>query len=420
MEIRKIDAKTLDTYALNHEYGHFMQTSSWAKVCERRGYTAHLLGVYEENEMVGSLMCLEKKIGPFASFYCPRGPLIDFDNHELFEKFLKEMKNYVKKHRALYFKFDPDIIIRKLDENARPIETFIDKMNLIDYFKSLGLRHRGFTTKFTESSSPRFTFRVDVDKDETELLSSFHNTTKKILKRDNPYKLVIRKGDINDVKDFYRTMKDTTKRKKMYLEPEEYFTDFYSCLNEDGLSDIFTVEADVKELKKIYELKKEELMASYEDLKKYNEKKQESLKKDLDAVKAKISKEMAEINKINDDRVVLSSIITAKFKDKVWTIHGGNSDRLMFLNGNYELYYEILKQSHREGYKYVDFYGTEGAVDKNSDVYGIYLFKLRFAGDFDEFVGEFDMVTKPLMNALVHKALVIRRKLLIKKSVRNS
>lgn len=416
MELRVIESAEFDQFVANSDKSHFMQTSGWADVSNKRNYISHLLGAYKNNELVATALLLERKIGPFSTFYCPRGPIVDYSNLDLLKELFFELKTFVKKNKGLYLKIDPDIIIRKLDEDAKPIQEYETNIELIKYLESLGFKHRGFTTRFNESSNPRFTFRVDVSKDEKELLNSFHNTTKKILRRENPYNLSIRKGDITDVKNFYKTMEDTAKRKKMYLEPESYFTDFYELLNNKNMSDIYIVEAELNELVKAYEVKQMELQSSYDDLKNFKDKKKEVLKNELDNRKNKLKKEFEQIKEIKEEKIVLSSIITAKFDDKVWTIHGGNSDRLMFLDGNYELYYEILKQSHNEGYKYVDFFGSEGEVNKESNIYGIYLFKLRFGGDFDEFIGEFDLITRPFFNLIIQKLLIIRRKIKFKKN----
>lgn len=416
MELKIIESDKLDQFVAKSSKSHFMQTSGWADVSNKRNYVSHLLGAYKDNKLVATALLLERKIGPFSTFYCPRGPIVDYSNLDLLKELFSELKTFVKKNKGLYLKIDPDIIIRKLDEEAKPIQENESNIELIKYLKSLGFKHRGFTTRFNESSNPRFTFRVDVSKDEKELLNSFHNTTKKILRRENPYNLSIRKGDITDVKNFYKTMEDTAKRKKMYLEPESYFTDFYELLNNKNMSDIYVVEADLNELVKAYEIKQMELQSSYDDLKNFKDKKKETLKNELDNRKIKLKKEFEQIKEIKEEKIVLSSIITAKFDDKVWTIHGGNSDRLMFLDGNYELYYEILKQSHNEGYKYVDFFGSEGEVNKDSNIYGIYLFKLRFGGEFDEFIGEFDLITRPFINSIIQKLLVMRRKIKFKKN----
>lgn len=418
MELRSVDAKTLDEFVRKNSKSHFMQTSGWANVASSRGYIHHMLGLFNNEELKATALLLEKKIGPFSTFYCPRGPIVDYEDKELLKTLFSLLKTYVYVKKGLYLKIDLDLIIRKLDEDAKPISENINNIELINILKSIGFKHRGFTTKFYESSNPRFTFRKDVSLNDEELLNSFHATTKKILKRNNPYKLVIRKGDIKDVEEFYVTMQDTSKRKQMYLESKEYFTNFYSLLNKQGMSDIFVVEANIETLKEVYRNKQQELDLSYKELDKYSDNKKETLRNELDNAKRKLEKEIAIINQIKEEKVVLSSIITAKFADKVWTIHGGNSDTLMFLNGNYELYYAILKDSRDNGYKYVDFFGSEGEVNKDSSIYGIYLFKQRFAGDFDEFIGEFDLVTRPLFNSIISKLLKLRRNVMMRNSTK--
>ncbi len=79
-----------------------------------------------------------------------------------------------------------------------------------------------------------------------------------------------------------------------------------------------------------------------------------------------------------------------------------------------------MKDARDRGYQTADFYGSEGVINKNSPLYGIYLFKTRFGGDFDEFIGEFDFIVKPLTNAVIQRLISIRRRYLYKKSLRKA
>ena len=420
MKVKEIDAKTFDEFALTQNNPSFTQSSAWAKVNNTRNSISRLLGVYNQDELVAVALIIEKKIAMYRSFYCPRGPLTNYKDKQLLKDVFLALKDYAYQNNGLYFKFDPDLVIRKLNEDASVKETFEDYFSLIDFFKSLGFKHRGFTTRFAESSAPRFTFVVDVNKSDEELLESFHRTTNLVLKKNNPYKLEIKKGDKKDLEAFYKIKKETAVRKKNYLESYEYFEKFYDLLNEADMSDIFVVSANMKYIKEVYAQKVEELNQRKEKVATYLGKKKETQARELQNYENKLNKELKQINAIKDDVVPLSSIITAKFKDTVWLMHGGNSDDLSFLNPNYELFFAIMKDSRDNGFKYVDFYGTEGKVDPHSDIYGIYLFKQRFSGDFVEYVGEFDIVTRKLLNAIISKLLVVRRKLLIKKSIRDS
>ena len=390
----------------NSNKPHFMQTSAWAKVNNKRGCKTHQLLFIDDNEnIVGSCMLVEKKILNYRSFYCPRGFICDYQNKEIVKDIVESLKKFVKDHNGLYLKMDPDIIIRKLDKDTNVKETFEENLELIPYFESLGGKHRGFTKKFTETSCPRYTFRVNVDND--DMLSTFHQTTRNLLKRNNPYGLKVYIGTSNDLDKFYEPMKETAIRKRMFLEDKSFFDDFYNILHENGMSDLYIVTVNIKDLVRRYELLIDNATQELKSLEKSNKKGRiNDLKDQLN----KYNKELSIIKQINSEEITLSSMITAKFEDKVWTVHGANSTNLPFLNANYEMYYQILKDSKQQGYKQVDFYGSEGEIDKKSDAFGIYQFKVRFGGDFDEFIGEFDFVVRPLAYKIINYLLVKRRR----------
>ena len=134
---------------------------------------------------------------------------------------------------------------------------------------------------------------------------------------------------------------------------------------------------------------------------------------DLNTQLDKAIKELDDIKKIDKDEIILSSIMTAKYKDKVWTIHGGNSTLLRELNSNYLLYLEIIKDAHDEGYKLIDFFGCSGEAnpDKSNPTFGIHNFKKRLGGEYTEFIGEFDLITNKFMYFVYKKLIPIYRKM---------
>ncbi|MBR2809466.1 MAG: peptidoglycan bridge formation glycyltransferase FemA/FemB family protein [Erysipelotrichaceae bacterium] len=420
MELRKISAEVLDSFVLSSNKAHFMQTSAWGDVSATRNYIPHFLGLYDGQELKVTALLLEKKVLMYSTYYCPRGFIVDYSDKKLVKAMTDALKDYARKNRGLYVKINPDIIIRKLDENADPVYTDEYNLSLIAFLKENGGRHRGFTTRFTESSAPRFTFRVDVSRSKEDIFASLHNTTRKILKEGNPYGVLITKNDDNGLADFYKVMKETSFRKKLYVESYDYFKAFYEKLKAKDEADIYVASVDSDKLKEAFRKKLADVDAEIENVNKRPDGPKKANKlSDLDGKRRKVLKLKEEVDALEEKRIVLSAIITARFADKVWTIHGGNSDRLQFLNANYELYYHILLDSKDNGYSWVDFYGSEGKVDKSSPIYGIYLFKLRFGGDFDEFIGEFDFVIRPLMNSIINRMLYIRRRIKYHRSLRN-
>ena len=170
--------------------------------------------------------------------------------------------------------------------------------------------------------------------------------------------------------------------------------DFYDIFNKVGMSDIYIAKVNINKLKEIYESKISSINDSLAKITK------EGKKKDLIDKLTKYEKEYDEIKEIKDEYLVLSSIITVKFKDKVWTVHGGNSTKLRFLNSNYWLYFKIIEDAYHEGFKYIDFFGTIGKEDKSSNEYGIHLFKKRLGGNKLEFIGEFNLILNKLVYIL--------------------
>lgn len=215
-------------------------------------------------------------------------------------------------------------------------------------------------------------------------------------------------------------MEETSKRKEIVLEPYAFFDDFYTVLNEEGMSDIYVAKLDVLHLKEVYRQKEKNLLDELAICTSENASSRQKKKvNDLNDQLKKVQKEAQLVADIKEDELVLSSVITAKYKDKVWIVHGGNSDILQFVNANYELYYQVIKDAKNEGYRWVDFFGAEGIVDKKSSLYGITLFKMRFGGDYDEFIGEFNFIVRPLMNKIILTLLNIRRKYYIRKAEKN-
>ena len=401
MELVKVSEKELDEYVYSSLKSHFMQTSAWGEVNEARGAISHRLVLKDGERIVGSALLLQKKVLNYSTFYCPRGIITDYGNKKDIKDTIVALKKYVTDLNGLYLKIDPDIIIRKLNNDLTVKEEFKENLELIDYLKSLGGKHRGFVKKLSETSAPRYTFRVNLEKD--DLLSTFQPRLRNLLKRDNPYNLDIFIGD--DIDLFYKPMKETSIRKNMYVESKSFFENFYRILNKHDMSDLYVIKANIADLKKKYNSMISEA--------------EEALKKtvkqgkidDLNNQLTRYRKELSLINEVKDEEIVLSSVITAKFKDKVWIIHSGNSTELPFLKSNYEMYWHIIKDAKAQGYKYVDLYGTEGEIDKSSDAYGIFEYKTKFNGDFDEFIGEFDFITKPLAYSIITKLLIARRKI---------
>ena len=171
---------------------------------------------------------------------------------------------------------------------------------------------------------------------------------------------------------------------------------------------------DIKFLKNNYLNNIKEIKNKIEELDKKDNQKAINKKKEYQTQLNHLENDYEQIQKLKDEKIVLSSIITVKYKDTVWTVHGGNNSVLMNLNANYLVYYQIIKDAIKEGYKKVDFFGTCGIANPSKDnpIYGIHSFKKRLGGEYTEFIGEFDLVTNKLMYYLYKLLIPLYRKIM--------
>lgn len=395
-------------------YNHFMQSYDFGEIKKFKHFIPHYVGLKKDEKLVCAALLLEKKLKlGYTYLYSPRGYVIDYNDKELINVFTNELKKYAKKMKAIFIKIDPGVKRHNLDQDGNIIG---DNNNyaLIDYLKSLGYKHMGYNLGF-ENEQPRFTFRISLDGTWDEVYSRIHPTSRKILNKGNQYNLDVYKGNTKkDLEDFYETMIETSKREGIIQSPIEYYEKFFKVFNEDNLSDLYVVKANMNKVKKSFEDKISSVKNEIETIKARNNSKNETKIKELSSQVEKLEKEYNEIKNIDDEEIVLSSIITVKYGDKVWTVHGGNNSKLMSLNANYLCYFEIMKDAYNEGYKVMDCFGTCGIPnpDKDNPIFGIHSFKKRLGGEYTEFIGEFDLITNKFMYFIFNKLVPIRRKII--------
>lgn len=398
----------------HQQESHFLHSYIWGQFQqEQRDVIPHYIGYEDDKKLIAVALLLERKLMlGYTYFYSPRGYVIDYHNKDLLKSFTKDLIEFAKKRKALFIKIDPPVKLHDLDIEGNVLDTNNNEY-IVKELKSLGYKHLGYNKNF-ENNQPRYTFRLSLEPTIEEITKSFHPTTKKIINKGNPYNLELTKNDPSTIDAFFETMSQTSDREGIVNHSYKYYKNYYETLHKENMSDLYVVTVDVKKLKTTYQEKIKNLEANiekmsdekYKDSEKNANKKQEFINQ---LTKAK--KEYEVIEPIKEKKLTLSAILTAKYNDKVWTLHGGNNTLLRELNANYFIYYEIIKDAKEEGYKTIDFFGTTGDPKPENPVYGIHLFKKRLGGEYTEFIGEFDLIiNKPIY--YIYKTLVpIRYKL---------
>jgi len=412
--IENIEEKEYEKFVKKHQKSHFMQSYYFGTIMKKKNFKPNYVGMKENGKLVAAALILEKRlIKKYCYFYSPRGFIIDFNNEELLSEFTKHLKKFMKKKHAIFLKIDPDLKRHDLDADGNILS---DENPVINTLKNLSYKHLKYADDFKTTEQPRFTFRLDLKDSMENINQRMHNTTKKILNKGNIYNLDINIGTKEDIPSFMITMRETAKRENIACSSEEYYSLFYDTLNKQNMSDLYVVKTNVTNLNKIYDEKINEInnkINELDNLQNKNIKKTENKKKEYQSELERCIKEKLLINEINEEEIILSSIITVKYNNKVWTVHGGNSTNLRFLNSNYTLYHQIIMDAHKDGYELIDFFGTMGTNENktNESIKGIHSFKKRLGGEYTEFVGEFVLIGNKLLYTMYTKLIPLWRKL---------
>ena len=392
--------------------GNFMQSYEWGQFnIKSRHQIPHYVGIEENGTILCEALLLEKK-GPFqlSYFYCPRGYIIDFNNTELFEKFTEELKKFVKKHHGIYLKVDPEIEYQEIDALGQPIENGKNNYDLYNKFISLGYKHTGFIKNF-ENNQPRYTFKIDLDKPVEELEKSISKSVLKKIKKTYDYNMIFREN--SDPATFYNLICKTSEKDNFAAYSKSYYEEAMNILGKENIYRMFELVISPKELICKQEEKNKILKEKLSTAK-------ESEKNELNEQMSRIEKELKILEPYKDlDELVICSQICAETKDTMWTLYIGNDEIGKDLYAVNRMYLEVIKYAKNTNHKYLDLFGTTGDVNHtHGNLAGIHNFKKNFGGKYTEYIGEFDLVNKKILNKILPIFLKIYRKITKKKTNR--
>ncbi len=398
-----------DKFVKNHKYGELNQLYKWQFV--KKGWLGKSVGVKKDGQLISACLVLFKKVPvlPYYFAYAPKGPVVDYDNHDDLKATLSILKDFCKKNKAFTLKFDPQVSEEKSD--------------LIDYLKDFGCYHHGLE-KGLVYNQPRYYMITDIDKSEKELMNSFQSRTRSVIKKSMKNGLSCEKCDKSELKKFYNLMEITAKRDEFNYRGYEYFENLMNVLEEDGDCELYLTKLIPQKVKKSNENEIIEIQSSRQ---KVNNK----LQKDIDNTKKEnFMKELAVldnrekrcydlINQMNSyidkniDEIVLSGALLTFCGEKSYYLYGASSNEFRDLSPNYLMQWTMMKRAMEKGCKTYDFGGVSGYTPEDNvedHEAGLYEFKKRFGTKMLGTIGEFDIVINKMIDKLFEIALNVRKK----------
>ena len=412
MELVELNEKEYKEF-IEKNNAHFLQSYEWGQISKKRGLIPFYLGL-KDKEIKATALLLKKNMPlGYSYFYIPRGYTIDYNNLELLKIFTLKIKEFSKKHKAIFFRIDPDIKLHTIDSNALKIEGE-NNYKLVDYLKKIGYKHRKLT-KYFETMQPRYTFRIDLKDDLDTIESRYTTTTIQRIKKAIKYGVHVEIGTKEDIKEFVRLMKMTEKRQGFYSHNLSFYEDFYELFNKNNMVTLYLGKINI--CLAIEKLNKEldELKEEYNDLKELTNKKANNRKKEIEKNIKSIEEQLEFYKDKPKEDIAVSSYITVHYGNKSWALYAANDMDYKRMFANYLVYQRQIKDAKEKKKEIFDVFGTIGDPNSNSHLIGLHDFKKKWGGEYIEFIGEFDYILKPFINFIYNKVITIRHKIINKK-----
>lgn len=396
MEIIQITKEEFDNFAENYEIKNFYQTGSYGALMDRHSFDDYYLAMKDEsgNYKAATLILIKKELLGYKWGYCPRGYLIDFNDFNLLETFTKLLTQFLNKRNFMFVKIDPYIIYKSRDKKGNVIPG-VDNSKIVDELIHIGYEHTGFNLNF-ENLKPRWNAVTTTNSTEN-LFSRFTKEIRNKIRKADKMGIEILEGDASSVKQFYSLVDKKHSRKL------NYYLDMMEILGKKDMIKLYFAKLDTAKY-----IEKSKTLFEAEE-KRNNEINQE-LEENINSnntnniIKRKMASDIllnnCKQNVINATNlykeypsgVIVGASAIIKYNKEIFFLIDGYKQEFKRYCPNHYLKYQIMDFYRKEGYTRMHLNGISGDFNKSSAFYGLTRFKLGFAAEIEEYIGEFTLV----------------------------
>ena len=394
MYIKELTSEEFNNFIFKNNYNTIYQTSEYNNSMDNQGYISLLVGLIDNNEIMGASAILIENRGKFKYAYASRGFLIDYSNKELVKEFTEQIKKYLSKLEVIAIKISPIIIKNIYNSNKELIFHNEDYNNIFRHLKQLGYYHLGYNNYF-EALKPRFEAVIDISKPYYETFNNIKKSFRTKIRSAEKDGIKVYRGDINNIEDLY------TLTQRKYPRNKFYFADIYHNFSKNGNASLYYTKLDTKE----YLIKCQKL---YEEQEKYNLKidnailindgdKEKLINKKLvaDQLINKYERQLVIATKMLKDHpegIITSSMLIITNKDSVYLYMDGYDKRYQFLNSKHILLWKLIEKYSLQGYKKFNLGGVINPFSSNERYNGLNEFKLNFNPNIIEYLGDLELI----------------------------
>ena len=391
MQFLEITEEEYRKYWENHPLKAFLSAPEIGELRKSNGWDVYFVGVKKKSDVAAAAMIVSHKrhFGNYE-FYAPRGVLVDYEDKELLNYFLKEIKKFVKEHHGYIFRMDPYVIYKERDIDGNIVEGGEDHSNVVSFLEEFGFKK----VSIPEMEQVGWMFSLPLEgKSREQILKEMKPNTRNTIRKTEKIGITVKELGYDELDRFQNIMVETGERKNFSIRSVDYYKKMYELFHDKGEVKYYVTELDlVKYKKKLEQDKKsaEDKLSKLSDAK-YNDGQRKNLENEIVSYEKRI-KEAEDIRKEkNTDVITLSGSMFMIIEPEVIYLSSGNYEEFMKFNSQYLLQWMMIQYGIEHGFKKHNFYGIPANINEHPKDYGIYEFKRGFNGIVEELIGEFEL-----------------------------
>ena len=328
---------------------HFLQVSEWADVKRSVGWTREeLVWTDSDDRTIGAAQLLIRsvrllRVGPRISVgYIPRGPLIDWNNHEESVRVLKSLETTARKRGLVFLKIDPEVLL-STGLNVEPPDSGNPAgERLVDLLMERGWKYSPEQIQFKN------TMLLDLAGTEEDWLARMKQKTRYNVRLAMKNGVTVRKARLEELPMLYQMYAETADRDGFIIRPESYYLDVWTKFIQAGMA--------------------EALIAEFEG-------------------------------------IVLAGLVFFYLGARAWYVYGMSTNKLREKMPNYLLQWEAMRSAREKGCLVYDLWGAPDTLEASDPMFGVYRFKEGLGAELARTIGAWDYPVRPLLYFMYHRII---------------
>ncbi len=420
MQIITLEPYQFDTFANNHKYSNYYQTSSYGKTMAENGFNVHYIGIVEDNTLIGASLLVFKTVFMNQKIaYAPRGILFDYNDPNKVKELADKLKEVLGRQGFIILRMDPYIPATIRNEKGIVKNMNQDINNIMINIKKAGFTYKG-QNKYFENELSRYEGIYLLNKNNKEILDSFKKRTRHKIYRAGSCGITVFKDENKNIDKLYELCKTKTDLPKKFIESlKNNFINsqiYYAMINTDS----FVIDAKKRyehELERNDHLSK--MIQEQMNISKNVNQKLLNIKMESDKLTNVYKNDLVmatDLLKNYPQGLIVAGALTIEYNNSSYLIIDGFDNTYRHLNPSYLLKWFIIDDCNNRKLRYFNMNALVGEFKKQNPYKQLNEMKLGFSIIPIEYIGEFDLVLNNL-NYMMYKGLSKDKNYKLKKDI---